>query len=172
MRGFSWPRPRPRRCPVVACRLRRWRLPLAAITRFARSACHWRHAAGDGPDEARQLASDRGSDDIGRLAAASELAIARAQPQLRLPGDLADRPGLRLLPKPQLAADPGRETVTPSGLDQQPANRAVAGLGEAAAFDARTARMLRWHQPKIGHQLAQIAEAREIAQFSDQRCRI
>src|SRR5215831_716033 len=55
-----------------------------------------RHAPGDGPDEACQLTSDRGSDDIGRLAAAGELAIARAQPQLRFPGDLADRPGLRL----------------------------------------------------------------------------
>ena len=52
------------------------------------------------PDPAGcQLAGDRGSDDIGQLAVAGELAIARAEPQLRLPGDLADRSGLRLLPK-------------------------------------------------------------------------
>jgi hypothetical protein len=80
--------------------------PLDAITRFFRSARCRRHAPGDGPDEADQLAGDRGSDDIGRFAAAGELAIARAQPQLRFPGDLADRLGLLLLPQQQLAADP------------------------------------------------------------------
>src|SRR6516162_2543673 len=65
--------------------------PCDAITGLLRSACRRRHTPGDGPDEACQLTSDRGSDDIGRLAAASELAIAGAQPQLRFPGDLADR---------------------------------------------------------------------------------
>src|SRR5207244_4771056 len=76
--------------------------PLDAITRLFRSARRRRHAPGNGPDEACQLAGDRGGDDIGRLAAAGELAIARAQSELRLPGDLADRPGLLLLPQPQL----------------------------------------------------------------------
>src|ERR1700746_1485136 len=118
--------------------------PCSAITNLLRSARRRRHVPGDGPDETRQLTGDRRRDDIGRFAAAGELAIARAQPQLSLPRDLADRPGLRLLPKPKLAADAGREAVTPSGLDQQPAGGAIAGLGEAAAFDARTARMLRW----------------------------
>src|SRR6516165_5991434 len=78
-----------------------------------RAARRGRHAPGNGPDEAGQLAGDRGGDDIGRLAGAGEFAIARAQPQLRFPGDLADRPRLLLLPEPQLAADPGREAVTP-----------------------------------------------------------
>src|SRR6266568_444253 len=81
--------------------------PCDAITRFLWSVRRRRHALGDGPDEACQLTGDRGSDDIGRLAAAGELAIARAQPQLRFPGDLADRPRLLLLPQQQLAADPG-----------------------------------------------------------------
>src|ERR1700740_2625228 len=73
--------------------------PLDAITGFFRSARCRRHAPGDGPDEAGQFAGDRGSDHIGRLAAAGKLAIARAQPKLRLPGDLADRLGLLLLPE-------------------------------------------------------------------------
>src|SRR5215469_12091109 len=128
-----------------------------------RSARRQRHAPGDGPDEACQLADDRGGDDIGRLAGAGELAIARAQSELRLPGDLADRPRLLLLPQPQLAADPGRETVTPGRLDQQPTGGVVAGLGKAAASEAGTARMLGWHQSEIGHQLAWIGKAREIA---------
>src|SRR6266478_2942741 len=110
--------------------------PLDAITGFFRSAGRRRHAPGDGPDEAGQLTGNRGSDDIGRLAATGELAIARAQSQLRLPGDLADRLGLLLLPEQQFAADPGREAVGPGRLDQQPAGGTVAGLGEAAAFDA------------------------------------
>src|ERR1700737_148610 len=67
--------------------------PLDAITGFLRSAGRRRHAPGDGPDEAGQFTGDRGRDDIGRFAAAGKLAIARAQPQLRLPGDLADRLG-------------------------------------------------------------------------------
>src|SRR6516165_10513730 len=116
--------------------------PCDAITGLLRSARRWRHAPGDRPEEAYQLTGDRGSDDIGRLAAASELAIASAQPQLRLQGDLADRPGLLLLSEPQLTAHSGWEAVGPGRLDQQPASRAVAGLGKAAAFDARTARML------------------------------
>jgi hypothetical protein len=32
--------------------------------------------------------------------------------------------------------------------------------------------MLGWHQPEIGHQLTRIGEAREVAQFGDQGCRI
>src|SRR4029077_17338865 len=146
--------------------------PLDAITGFFRSARCRRHAPGDGPDEAGQLAGDRGGDDVGRLTGARELAIACAQPQLRPPGDLADWLGLLLRPQQQLAADPCRETVTPGRLDQQPTSGAVAGLGEAAAFDAGTTRMLGWHQPEIGHQLARIGKAREVAQFGNQRRRI
>jgi hypothetical protein len=91
---------------------------------------HDRSAAGDGPDKAGQFTGDRGGDDVGRFAGAGELAISGTEPKLRLPGDLADRLGLRLLTKQQLAADPRREAVAPGRLDQQPAGRAVAGLGD------------------------------------------
>jgi hypothetical protein len=84
----------------------RWRLPWMRSRGFFRSAGRRRHAPGDGPDEADQLAGDRGRDDVGRFAAAGKLAIARTQPQLRFPGDLADRLGLLLLPEQQFAADP------------------------------------------------------------------
>src|SRR6516164_7557106 len=46
-------------------------LPATPRTGLLRSARYRRHAPGDGPDEACQLTSDRGSDDIGRFAAAS-----------------------------------------------------------------------------------------------------
>src|ERR1700720_609681 len=65
--------------------------PMDAITRYLRSACRRHHLPGDGPNEAGQLACDRGGDDIGRLAGPGGPAIARAQPHLPLPGDVADR---------------------------------------------------------------------------------
>src|SRR6516165_7727193 len=53
--------------------------PLEAITHLFRSAGRRRHASGNGPNEACQLAGDRGGDDISRLAAAGEPTIAGAQ---------------------------------------------------------------------------------------------
>src|SRR5829696_10272404 len=64
--------------------------PLNRIMLVFRSACRHRDMPGDGPDKAGQFTGDRSGDDIGRLAGAGEPAIPRAQPQLRLPGDLAD----------------------------------------------------------------------------------
>src|ERR1700724_642366 len=65
--------------------------PLNSIMLVFESACLHRNMPSDGPDKAGQFAGDRSGDDIGRLAGAGKLAIAGAQPQLRLPGDLADR---------------------------------------------------------------------------------
>src|SRR5260370_17930963 len=87
--------------------------PLAALMSLLRSACR-HHLPGDGPDEARQFAGDRGGDDVGRLAGAGEPAIARAQPQLPLPGDVSDQFVLALRSQQQHAPKPRREPVTPS----------------------------------------------------------
>src|SRR5215472_14653157 len=66
-----------------------WAPPsLGAIMRVSRLACRYRDPPGDSPDKAAQLTGDRGGNDIGRLAGAGKLAKARAQPQLRFPGDL------------------------------------------------------------------------------------
>src|SRR5215472_4640826 len=132
--------------------------PCDAIT-IVRSARCWRYAPGDGPDEACQFTRDRGGDDIGRFAGAGELAIARAQPQLCFPGDVADRLWQFFLAQQQLTADARWEAVTPRRLDQQSAGGAVAGFGQAAAPDAGAARMLRGYQAEIGHQLARIGKA-------------
>ena len=105
---------------------------LDVITHFLHSAWRDCHLPSNCPNETRQLASDRGGDDIGRLAAAGEPAIARAQPDLTLPGNVTDRFGLALLPQQQLAAESGREPVAPSRLDQQPSSCSVTRLGDAA----------------------------------------
>src|SRR3984893_2904114 len=104
----------------------------------------------------RRLRHDKG---LSQEALAHETGIiARAQPALPLPGDVADGPRLVLLPQQQLAAEPSREAVAPGSLDQQPASRAVAGLGDAAAFDARAARMFGLDWPRFsGEGLAQSA---------------
>src|ERR1700732_430399 len=102
--------------------------PSAAIIGLVRSVCRHRHLPGDGPHEARQFAGDRGGDDVGRLAGAGEPAIAPAQPPVPLPGEVAGQPGLALLPQQQLAAEPGRETVAPCRLDQQPRAAALPAL--------------------------------------------
>src|SRR5665213_716766 len=146
--------------------------PLNAIMRLLRSGRHHRYLSGNGPDEASQLAGDCGGDDIGRLASSGELAIAGAQPKLSFPGSLTDRLRLALLPQQQLAAEPGREPVGPCALDQYPASRVIARLGDTAAFDAGAARMLGWHEAEIGHELAWVGEAREITEFGDERCSI
>src|SRR5271169_5691501 len=67
--------------------------PLPVITRFLGSACLYCDLAGDGPDKAGEFAGDCGGDDIGGFAGPGEFAIARAQPHLSLPGDVADRLG-------------------------------------------------------------------------------
>jgi hypothetical protein len=68
--------------------------------------------------KARQFTGNRDRDHIGRFAGAGEPAIARAQPKLRLPGDLADRLGLALQPEPQLTADPGPVKRPPKAPDR------------------------------------------------------
>src|SRR5205823_2918312 len=134
-------------CPEVLCWVVRWRLLWLRSLVLCDQSAVTATCRGDGPHEARQFAGDRGGDDVGRLAGADEPAIARAQPQLPLPGDVADQPGLALLPQQQLAAEPGRETVAPCRLDQKPAGGGVAGPGDAAAFDAAAARVFGRHQP-------------------------
>ena len=145
--------------------------PVDPITQCLRSARR-HHMASDGPDEASQFAGNRGGDNIGRLAGSGEPAIAGTQPQLPLPGDVTDRLGLALLAQQQLATEPGWEAVAPCRLDQQPAGSSVAGLGDAAASDTGAARIFGRDQSEIGHKLARIGKAREIAQFGDQRRRI
>jgi hypothetical protein len=63
----------------------------------------------------------------GGFAGGAEAAIAGAEPDLRLPGDVAHRFGQPLEPGSQGVADPGREAVGPRGLDEGPTGPAVPG---------------------------------------------
>src|SRR5690349_14494081 len=84
----------------------------------------------DCPDEARQLARDRGGDHGRQLSRPDKFAIPPTQPFLRLPRGVADRFGQTFLSQQLLAADSGWEPVAPGGLDQHPPRRAVPSLGD------------------------------------------
>jgi hypothetical protein len=101
------------------------------------AALRGRDLAADRPQEGGHLAGDRSDHDRQLLAGIAQPAIAGAQPDLRFPGDVAHRFGQPFEPGPEGLADPGGITVGPGRLDQQPASRSIAGLGDAAAFDTR-----------------------------------
>ena len=67
----------------------------------------------------------------------------------------------------QLAADAGLHSIGPSPFDQDTPCKRVACLGDAAAAYRGPARMLGRRQTKVGHHLARIVEAREIAHLGD-----
>lgn len=85
----------PDRCPGVGSLIRCKRAFGAPLERPALSGrCTGRgDFAIDGPDEARELACDRGNDHGCKLALPAQCSVARAEPALCLPGDLADRSG-------------------------------------------------------------------------------
>ncbi len=111
---------------------------LDAIKPLHRSVCRQRHAPGDRPDEADQVAGERGGDDVGRLARAGELVV-RAQPELCRPGNFGDRLGLLLLPEQQLTADPGGKAVAPGRLNER--STGGAGSRRAVSGEAVLSRM-------------------------------
>ncbi len=98
--------------------------------------------AADGPDEAGEFAGDRGDGDGLELSSPGQRPVARAQPALRLPGDVADslrrRRDLGLF----VFAHPRRMLIAPGALHQDAAGAAVAGLGDRAALDGVAGRNL------------------------------
>ena len=86
---------------------------------------------GDGPHEGDQLAGHRGDGDVGMFAAADESAEPLAEPDLSLPGDVADGLGESLEALADVKRDLGGESMGPRALHQGAAGVGVAGLGDA-----------------------------------------
>src|SRR5262245_61400096 len=97
----------------------------------------------DRPQEADHLACNGGGDDHLGFAGRRQAAIAGAQPELGLPGDIADSLRQALVTVMELATDAGLHAIGPCPLDQSPPGQSVASLGDAAASDGGAARMLR-----------------------------
>ena len=99
------------------------------------------HLLTDGPDETSKLSRDRSNDDRCLLTSRDHRAVARAEPGLCLPGDVADLlrqfdENLRLLLR-----DARRIEVAPRCFYQHASGFAVAGLGDAASPDRGGATM-------------------------------
>src|SRR5262249_26650220 len=99
------------------------------------------------------------------LAGGSEPAVAPAEPNLRLPGDLADGRRQYLVAVMELSTNACRHPVGPGPLDEHAARQRVTGLGDTAASNRAPRRVLARHQAEIGHQLPGIGEATEVADF-------
>ena len=93
-----------------------------------------------------------------------------AQPFLRLPCGITDRLDQALLPQQLLSADARREPITPGSLDQHSARRAIPSFRDAALAARGAAGVLGRNQAKLGHELAGIVEAGDVAKFCNQ-CR-
>src|SRR5512144_3076477 len=121
--------------------------------------------AADGPQERRHFAGDRG-DDHGRLFTDGDKpAIAGAETDLSLPGNVTD--GLRqsLEPGSQGLADAGGIAVGPSPFDQHAPGAPITGEREASTSNGCAGRALGGDQTKESHQLARIVETAHIADF-------
>jgi hypothetical protein len=87
---------------------------------------------GDLPDEAAQLAGDRGVHLVALLAHRRQVAESGAQPQLRLPGNVADFLGQVLLALEEMATDRGWIVVRPRRFTEHAAHVHIAALGDAS----------------------------------------
>src|SRR5262245_66601284 len=87
--------------------------------------------AADRPKERGHLAGNRRNDDGQLLAGCVEPAIPTTQPNLRLPGDIADRLWQRFEASSQGLADASGMTVGPSRFDQESAVSSVAARRNA-----------------------------------------
>src|SRR2546423_8386799 len=104
-----------------------------------------------GPDEAGELAGDRGDDMLFGFPARGEPLVATIQPLLGAPRLDTRGLGGRFLSAAQLFSDEGMMAIVPRGFDQDTAQVRIAGLGDRPARSLRAARMLRWDQPDILH---------------------
>lgn len=107
----------------------------------------------DRPDEAQELASHSRHDVLLTFATSQELAIARVQPELRLPADRFDLLTESGLAFPQCAANGRPVPIGPRRLDGDAPQMRVAGLGDPATARARATRILARAHPAVAHQL-------------------
>jgi hypothetical protein len=99
---------------------------------FMFSSCYRLYGLTDGPDKGYQLTGDGGDNSLLGLASGQEAAITGAEPQLRLPGNLADVFRQALLALEQGPGDPGSQALGPSSFHQDPPGMAIAGFGDTA----------------------------------------
>ena len=120
---------------------------------------------GDGPHERAKLSGDSRYNDRLGFSLGPQPSIARAQPKLSLPGDIANLLADGFLALEQNPADPGREAVRPGGLHQKTSDMNVARFGDGSPPGLLPAGMLRWHQAKKAHKFGGVFKAGEVAEL-------
>src|SRR5579863_8686267 len=117
----------------------------------------------DRPNKAEQFASYCRHHHRRLFACGREAAVTTAKTRLRLPCDRSNGIGCSILAIQKPTADASWQSVGPGGFDQDAARLGVAGLGNGAAANGLTARILRWRQTDESHQLAGVIETGNIA---------
>src|SRR6185312_17458643 len=102
------------------------------------------------------------------LSARGEAEEAPVESVLRLEGVIHNARRLPLPARLHRRAACRRVAVMPRGLDEDAPRVAVAGLGDAAAPLLAAAGALAGDQTQVGHQLAGVLEALEVADLGDQ----
>jgi len=124
------------------------------------------------PDETGEFARDGDDDLVAQQSAGGEPTVARAQAQLRGPGEIGDRLGKSGLSSCDAHRDARAVAIGPGGLHQRAARRSVAAFGDGALTPAIAGGVLRGHQAKVAHEVAGIGETRHIPQFGNQAHRM
>jgi|SRR5580704_3151 hypothetical protein len=119
------------------------------------------------PDKPNEFAGDRCDHDWWCLSPGEHSAIPGAEANLRLPGDGADFGRSSFLPALHGLSDFRRHAVSPSRLDDQFARDDAAGFGDARRPSCFAAGALSGDQAEVGHELARIIKALEVADFGD-----
>src|SRR6266511_5641814 len=113
----------------------------------------------DRPPETGELAGDRHHDLVAVDAARAESTKPRAQPQLRFPGNIEHRLSQPALSSHDDRAHGGMMAISPSGLHQRAACRAVAGLGFRVMAATTPRGSFARDQAQVGHERARMHEA-------------
>src|SRR4051812_46741734 len=96
-----------------------------------RGSAHRFDLMADGPKKGGHLAGDRGDDHRWLLAGRGEPAVSGAEPDLALPGDVANGLWQPLEASAQGLADARRVAVSPRSFDEHAAGAPVAGKRQA-----------------------------------------
>ena len=122
--------------------------------------------------ESHEFTGDRGDGLIGVLPGPQQMAESAVEPLMRLVGVARDHGRLPFAPLLQRTADSRRLAVVMGDLTQDPADMAIAGLGDSAAPRPSATRQLAGHEPHPTHQVTRRDEARNVVElgYQNERC--
>src|SRR5439155_13888379 len=119
-----------------------------------------------GPQEAGELAGDRGGDDRAYVLASREFAETGREPDLGVARTGEDFGWESVVASGDGHTDVRSVLVGPGGLNELAADMPVAGMGDVAAMFAETGRIFGWDEPGEAHERPRCREASPVEHFS------